>query len=185
MKKKTHQGNEAHGDGNNDLFPLPSLPHSVSSPSLIDMRAFLERQRGERYRAFIVHGPARKGKTTFARKLADVSGGAYIDVLATVAADPALAADVDLLDANFLKRLALEAAAQGAGVIVVDEFDFLMPVWNGDLALLVEIARKLSVSDTQAVIGFVMHTVSALETTTLENSKHQSRVLRLDEIQAL
>ena len=152
---------------------------------LLDMRAFLEAQRHERYRAFIVHGLPATGKTAFARKAAAMMSGAYIDVLATVAATPELAAQVDILDAGFLKRLALESAGQGANVVLLDEFDFLLPVWGGDLSPLVEIVRKLSVTETQAIIGFVMQTTPALETLTLVNSAGQSRLLRLDEIQGL
>jgi hypothetical protein len=149
------------------------------------MHVFLDTQRRERYRAFIVHGPPNKGKSSFARKLAKITGGAYIDVLETVAKSPELAAQVDILDAGFLKGLALEVAEEGTSVILVDEFDFLIPIWAGDLSLLTEVVRKLSVTETQAIIGFVMQTVGALEDLTLKNSVGQSRNLRLDEIRGL
>lgn len=42
--------------------------------SLTDMPAFIEAQRHERYRAFIVHGLPTKGKTAFARKLVELLG---------------------------------------------------------------------------------------------------------------
>ena len=167
------------------MSELPqTAPHQEATP-LLDMHAFLEAQRHERYRACIVHGPPDKGKTAFARKLVDATNGAYIDVLAKVAGAPELAAQVDILDAGFLKRLALEAAGQGTNVVMVDEFDFLLPLWGGDLLPLVEIVRKLSVTETQAIFVFVMQTTPALETFVLESSAGQSRILRLDEIKGL
>lgn len=152
---------------------------------LVEMHAFLAAQRHERYRAFIVHGPPNKGKTTFARKLAAAIGGAYVDVLALVADTPDLASRVDILDAAFIKKLALDAAHQGADVVILDELDFLVPVWGTDLSPLVEIVRKLSVTETQAIIGVVMQTTPTLEALALADSTGQSRILRLDEIQGL
>lgn len=168
---------------------MVSEPTETAAPKraapLLDMSAFLEAQRHERYRAFIVHSPVGKGKTTFARKVAVATNGAYIDVLATVEGSPELARQVDILDASFLKGLALDAARQGASVVMLDEFDFLLPIWGGDLSALVETVRKLSVTETLATIGFVMQTTTVLETLVLENSTGQSRILRLDEIQGL
>ena len=166
-----------------------SEPTETAAPTktapLLDMHAFLEAQRHERYRAFIVHGPPGKGKTAFARKMAALTNGAYIDVLATVAGTPALEAEVDILDVGFLKRLALDAVKTGASVVLLDEFDFLLPIWGGDLSPLVEFVRKLSVTETQAIIGFVMQTTPVLETFVLASSAGQSRILRLDEIKGL
>ena len=152
---------------------------------LVDIHAFLEAQRHERYRAFILHGPPNKGKTAFARKVATMTNGAYIDVLAKVAETTDLSAQVDILDAVFLKGLALDAATKGASVVLLDEFDFLLPVWGHDMGRLTEIVRKLSVTETEAIIGFVMQTTTTLETLTLENSAGHSRILQLDEIQGL
>lgn len=152
---------------------------------LVAMSAFLKLQRGERYRAFLVHGPPHCGKSTFARKLASQAGGTYLDVLTTVATNPELAAEVDLLDAARLKRLALDAAPQEAGLVLVDEFDFLLPLWGGDLSPLMEIVRKVSPPETQAILGFFMRTMPIFESLGLHNRAGQNRVLRLDEIQGL
>jgi hypothetical protein len=157
----------------------------MKTVALTDMLTFLKMQQGERYRAFLVHGPPRCGKTAFARKLASAASGVYLDVLATIAATPELAEQVDVLDARFLKRLALEAAPQGAGLVLVDDFDFLLPIWGDDLSPLIEIIRRVSPPETQATIGFFMQTTPTLEALGLHNSAGQKRILRLDEIQGL
>ncbi len=150
----------------------------------VDMLEFLATLRGQRYRAFIVHAPPRKGKSTFARALAKAANGAYIDVLATIAADPDLAAKIDVLDPPALKDFALKAA-NDASVVMVDEFDLLLPIWGGDIKQLSEIVRKLSVTETAATIGFIMRTLPAIESLEITTTTGQTRVLSLDEIQAL
>ncbi len=152
---------------------------------LLDMPTFLEAQRHERYRAFVVHGSPTQGKTAFARKLVELLGGAYVDVLETVAGSRELSERVDTLSPNFLKEIALERAKQGANLVMLDEFDFLLPIWGSEQSRLFEIVRKLSVTETQAVVGFVMQTTPVLESLTLQNSAGQSRILRLDEIRGL
>jgi hypothetical protein len=164
---------------------MPVDEAAGASRVLVDMLAFLKTQQAERYRAFLVHGPPRCGKSAFARKLASASSGTYLDVLATVAAVPELAEQVDVLDAGFLKRLALDAANSGAGLVLVDEVDFLLPIWSGDLSPLLEIVRKVSPPETQAIIGFFMQTTPTLESLGLHNSVGQKRILRLDEIQGI
>ena len=81
--------------------------------------------------------------------------------------------------------MAVEAATPGTDVVLVDEFDFLVPVWGGDVSGLLEMVRKLSVSETQTTIGFVMKTVPAVEAFTLRDRAGNRRILRWDEIQAL
>jgi len=157
----------------------------ADSPPLLDIRAFLEAQRRERFRAFILHGPPLCGKSRFARKLAQSAGGAYVDVLAHVAGSPELSDKVDVLDVPFLKRLAVDAAAgDSAPLVVVDEWDFLLPVW-ADLAPLVEMVRRLSQTETAAVPCFVLQSQPLLDGLSLPNTRGQNRVLRLEEIQRL
>lgn len=156
--------------------------------ALLDIRAFLAVQRQEQYQAFILHAPPDKDeeRRRFAAKLAALEpDGVYLDVLARVAADPALCETIDLLDATFLRQQALDAAAGGARLIVVDEFDFLAPVWGDDLASLQELVRKLRRGETDAVLVFAMQTRPALETWRLVNEHGQSRILPLSSIQNL
>ncbi len=89
-----------------------------------------------------------------------------------------------MLDAPFLRQIALEAAG-GAGLVVVEEFDFLVPIWGNDLSSLQQMVGVLSRTDTPSVIVFGMQTRPALEAWNLTNDLGQSRVLPLSSIQNL
>jgi hypothetical protein len=151
----------------------------------VDMRAFVKALRGERYRSFLLHDAPLRGKSAFARKLADLEGGVYLDVLGLVADSPNLRSRVDTLDSGLLKSLALQAAGERVPLVIVDEFDFLLPVWGGEIAQVLEIVRKLSVAETPAVVGFVMQTLPALEQANLTTPSGKSRILTLEDVKPL
>ena len=56
----------------------------------------------------------------------------------------------------------------------MDEFDFLLPVWGGEIGPVLEIVRKLSVAEATAVVGFVMQTVPALEQARITTASGQA-----------
>lgn len=153
----------------------------------LDIRPFLDAMRGERYRAFVIHGRPLVGKTTFARRLARLRADAiYLDVLDLVASNREQAATVDRMDAGDLRDLALAQAEQArARLVLVDEFDFLVHVWGGDLTAFQDMVRTLPSTRTEAAIGFVMQTQPSLEEWRLVTSVGQSRVLRLEQLQEL
>jgi hypothetical protein len=159
----------------------------VVEPTWIDSRAFLAIQRQERYKARVLHSPPEKdaARRQFIRRLVAAEQGVAVDVLAQVAANPEQAATVDLLDEGFLRQTALDAAARGAGLVVVEEFEFLLPVWGNDLSGLQQMITTLSRTDTPSVIVFAMQTCRTLETWSLLNDQGQSRILALSSIQSL
>jgi hypothetical protein len=151
----------------------------------VDMREFVKTLRGERYRSFILHDAPLRGKSEFARRLAQLEGGVYLDVLGLVADSPDLCSRVDTLDSGLLKSLALQAAGEHVPLVVVDEFDFLLPVWGGETGPVIEIVRKLSVVETPTVVGFVMQTLPALEQASLTTPSGMSRILTLEDVKPL
>ena len=159
----------------------------ASETKLLDVRQFLAVQRKERYKAFVLHSPAEKDneRRAFATRLASLEDGVYMDVLAHVAGNTELSDSIDLLDVPYLQKIALDAAGGGAGLVVVDEFDFLLPVWGNDFSGLQQMITTLSRTDTPSVIVFAMQTRPALETWHLENDHHQNRILSLSAIQHL
>ena len=159
----------------------------ANDPVRVHIRQFLEQQRGERYRAFIIHGPPLSGKTTFARKLATtVPGCVYLDVLKYVTERPELAEKVDIIDAAALRKMVIASAAEtGAKVLLVDEIDFLVHVWGTDLAEFKQVVKSLSATQTPAIIGFVLQTRHDLEAWNLLNNANQSRILHIEDISVL
>ncbi len=161
---------------------------SVNDVTRIDIRQFLQRQQGERYKAFVIHGPPLASKTKFARKLAEISpGGVYLDVLRYVIERPELAQQIDMIDVTALQRLViLYAINTGARLLLVDELDFLIPIWSDDLTEFKYMVRSLSVAQTPAVIGFILQTRYELEEWNLPNgANNQNRILHIENIQAL
>ncbi len=161
---------------------------SVNDVARIDILQFLQQQQGERYKAFVIHGPPLASKTKFARKLAEViPNGAYLDMLRYVTERSELAQQVDMIDVASLQRLVITYAAdKGARLLLVDELDFLVPVWGDDLTEFKHMVRSLSVAQTPAVIGFILQTRYELEEWNLPNgANNQNRILHLENIQAL
>ncbi len=141
----------------------------INDVARIDIRQFLQRQLGERYKTFVIHGPPLASKTKFARKLAEViPGGVYLDMLRYVSERPELAQQV------------------GARLLLVDELDFLVPIWGDDLTEFKHMVRSLSIAQTPAVIGFILQTRFELEEWNLPNgANNQNRILHIENIQAL
>ena len=150
----------------------------------VDMLHLIAAQRRERYRALVVHGPPLTGKSEFARRLvASVSDAHYLDLLAHFARDPGLAGQVDVFDAAALRDLAVAYAHdREAACLVVDDLDFLVHAWNGNLTEFQTVISRLSAAQSPAVIVFVLQTQPALESWELLNSAHDCRTLRLEDI---
>ena len=166
-------------------MPRANLPY-------LNLPEYLRCQRSERYRATIIHGAPVQGKSSYARRLSEFTGSAYVDVLALVASSPQLSRSIDTLDAGLLRRLVIQSASESmeshpvpVEVVILDEFDFLIPVGGGALGGFLEMVRRLSVGDTSAVSVFFMQTHPDLERARLLASGGESRILRFEEIQAL
>ena len=123
---------------------------------LLNLLNFIETQRQERYRAFIIWGEAMSGKTNFARQFAQAVGADYLDLLAHVAASPELKASIDLLDPMRLRDLLLHLPTQSQYVII-DNPDFLLNTWSdAQRREFFHIVEKLDNVQTDQVFCFVL-----------------------------
>lgn len=153
----------------------------AATSTLLDIRTFVSTMRGERFSSFVIHGTP-LGKSTFARRLAETESGLYVDVLARVAEDKELSKKVDILDEAWLEELAREVAKSGASLLVLDEWEFLIPVWGSDITPFLQRLARLHLP---CVVAWVLTTRPKLEEANLQRADGVSRVLKLEEIQAI
>lgn len=148
---------------------------------------YLNRQQSEDKRAFIIHYPARSGKTRFARRICETRKDAYLlDLLAYFLEHPELP-PIQKYGLDDLKKLLL-ALDMPHEVIVVDNPDFLFNTWSVEekQSLLNWLGARLrSPGDTKKVFVFVIQTDDVIAAADLRNSGNEPRVLVLDAFDAL
>jgi len=159
---------------------------SNADTATINLADFLRAQRRERYPIAVVHGLPFAGKSIFARQLAQRNSFGYLDVLTEVSNRPELIDTIDRFDVAALRSLILSyATAAGTDVLLIDELDFLVPVWAGDLVSFQEMVRRLRHPEKQITFGFFLQTRPSLEQWRLMNAAHVSCVLPFESIRSL
>lgn len=88
----------------------------------------IRRLRLDRRRSFVVTGRPGEGKTRLAEQMAKQYDGRRLDLLATFAADPDLATNIDTFTPTRCKTF-LQAYATG-NLILIDEMEFLWHRWS-------------------------------------------------------
>lgn len=153
---------------------------------LLDLPSFLRTLRGERRTAMLIHGAPLVGKSRFARGLAEKFEGGYLDVLATISQRPDLASEIDQFDPATLRRLAVEfAESTPKDFIVIDELDFLFPIWGGDLKPFQSMIYDLYNPRRATAFVFFAQSRPEWEAWALETSGRQSRVVEFENLKPL
>jgi len=148
---------------------------------------FVATQATERYRAFIVHGPAMSGKTHLAQRLRDVLGAHVLDLQAHFAGAPDLCARIDRYRPRDLERLLL-ALEVPESLVVVDNPDFLINTWTSrhKREFVAMVDRRLhSPTVTDKTFAFFIQTDPVIVRRELTNTRGQSRILPMDTFYAL
>jgi hypothetical protein len=158
-----------------------------TSPSYQDIYQFLDVQRRERYRAFLLHDRALQKKTQFAKTLcASYQGGLYVDVLQFVLSRPDLAAHLDLVDVPMLQDIVFSLVEEShASLLMLDELDFLLNTWTEDLISFKHMVEFLYFPYLPTCVGFVLQTRPAFEEWRPLNTQGLCRVFTLADILAL
>lgn len=152
---------------------------------------FLEQQTHEDRQAFIIHFPALSGKTAFIRKACQVINNIhYLDLLEYVQLTPALAA-AGAIDLSSFEQLVLQidrGLPAEVCAFVVDQGDFMFNTWDreekqGFLHWLRGGLRTPSLAKRPYI--FIIQTDDVLSSGSLINSLNQSRILALNEFEAL
>lgn len=92
----------------------------MSDTPVVDLVAYLKALKGERYRAVVVLGAPMSGKTKFAKRLAEVTGAGYVDVLDAFESDPTVEPNGPN---DQIQRIALANAGE-SGIVILDNVDF-------------------------------------------------------------
>ena len=152
-----------------------------------DLRQFLTTQGQETYRAFIIHGPARSGKTQLARRMRAVLGAYLLDLQAYFLEHPELAERIDRFRPNDLEKLLLGLEVP-EHIVVVDNIEFLLNTWTRrhleDLIAVIDRGLK-SPGLTDKTFLFMVQTNPDIVSHELTNTRGQPRILPLDAFYAL
>lgn len=150
---------------------------------LYDPRAYLRIQQQETYRAFIVHAPAMRGKTAWARRLRDELDAYLLNLQQYFLEHPELAGEIDLYEPEDLEKLLLDLDVPEP-VVIVDNIDFLLNTWtdadHDHLIGMVE-RRFKSPGFTNKTFVFMIQEHPRLLRRPLLNSQGQPRVVALRE----
>ena len=142
----------------------------------LNLPDFIATQATERYRAFIVHGPAMSGKTRLAHRLRDVLGAYVLDLQAHFVGLP-----------RDLERMLL-ALDVPESLVVVDNPDFLINTWTSrhKREFVAMVDRRLhSPTVTDKTFAFLIQTDPVIVRRELTNTRGQLRILPIDAFYAL
>ena len=152
---------------------------------------YLEQQSHEDRQAFIIHFPALSGKTQFIKKACQaIPGMHYVDLLEHTLADTNLSS-TERIEVNGFMDLILEidkSLPDQTKALVIDQGDFMFNTWDADekqefLHWLRVPLRTPSVAKRTFI--FVIQTDGILSSAKLDNTRSQSRILALNEFDAL
>lgn len=154
---------------------------------MINFFKYLDQQSGEDKRAFIVHYPAKSGKTSFAKRAAAQRAGIYyLDLQQAFLKQPDLP-KITQCGFGFLKEylLGLQVTEE---FILIDNPDFLFNTWKSEdkQALLHWMKVQLrSPGVTEKTFAFFIQSDEILATAQFNNSSGQPRILPLNEFEAI
>jgi hypothetical protein len=151
----------------------------------IDLKALIKRQLGERYRSLLILADDAGERSRQAQRLAEATGAAYLNLLDTFEARPALRTRIDRFDIDELEELLL-GLEMPQEVVVVDAIDFLFNTWRPEQRaafVRVLLDRRLDTLERGAklFVFFALDDVY-LRQYELTNTWDQRRVHRLSEV---
>ena len=152
---------------------------------------YLEQQGHEDRQAFIVHYPALSGKTRFIEKACQVILGLhYVNWLEYILAKPALTSLEKINPSQFEKELLEIDKSLGdeLSAVMIDQGDAMFNTWDADEKQ--EFLHWLRVPlRTPGLVNrtfvFIIQTDGVLSSAVLTNTLNQSRILALNELDAL
>lgn len=146
----------------------------------INMIRFVENQSKERYKNFILFGPAMSGKTKLAKKLAYKMTAKYIDLLKEFAGDINLKATIDTFEPHDFKQY-LKSVRDRDNLIIIDNMDFLFNTW--DSSQRESFFNFVEMDEDLSIFCLVLQDNKSLKGIHFRNSYGQKRVLSLYDVE--
>lgn len=152
---------------------------------------YLEQQRHEDRQAFIIHYPALSGKTRFVQKACQVIPGLhYVNWLENIVVKAKLAS-LEKIDPSQFEKAILEvdkSLGDEVSAVVIDQGDCVFNTWDADEKQ--EFLHWLRVplrtpGVVQRTFIFVIQTDGVISSASLTNTLNQSRILALNELDAI
>ena len=146
----------------------------------LNMIDFVANQGKERYKHFIVYGPACKGKTKAAKKLVDKTGAIYMDLLDDFVDDSRLKDMIDTFDLQDFKKY-LKNKDNVGSLLIIDNMDFLLNTW--DESQWETFLKFVEWDEVTCVYGFIMQDRKGLADADFINSQGQKRAINIFDMQ--
>lgn len=145
----------------------------------INIYQFIENQKKERYKNFIIFGPAMSGKTGIAKKLAGKLHAVYVDLLEEFVSNVSIKTNIDTFEPRNLKEY-VQIKSGMDSFIIIDNMDFLLNTW--DASQKESFFKFVELDEYKNIYCFVIQESKSLKKATFTNSLGQKRVLSLYEI---
>lgn len=153
----------------------------------MNLHDYLNHQNNEDRRAFVIHYPAKSGKTRVARRIVEArKDAALVDLQSYFLQHPELP-PIQRCGPSVLQGILLSLDRPEA-IIVIDNPDFLLNTWTDDEKrtwlnwLRVQLR---SPGDTEKTFIFMIQTDEVIATADMRNSYGEPRVLALNAFDAL
>jgi len=153
----------------------------------VNLHDYLNRQNNEDRRAFVIHYPAKSGKTDFARRVCEIQQDAHLLDLQSYFLEHPELPPIERCDLSELKGILL-SLERPERVLVVDNPDFLLNTWSDeekhDFVTWLRIQLR-SPADTEKTLIFVIQSDDVIAAADIRNSHGEQRVLALNQFDAL
>lgn len=126
----------------------------------MELETLIDIQINERYKNFLIHGPALSGKTQLARKISEKYQCKYISLLELLVNNKDVKDKIDIFSPSKLIKYVNEIT-KGDRLIIIDQIDFLINTWTD--SQLRDFMVFIDKNQAESCYIFVMQTHKFLE----------------------
>ena len=126
----------------------------------MDLKKLIDIQLKERYKHFLIHGPALSGKTELALKIAEQYKGKYISLLDILLSENEIKNNIDIFGHSELIEF-IKNIKGNERLVIIDQIDFLVNTW-GDSEVR-ELMAFIDKNQSECCYIFVLQTHKLME----------------------